>query len=474
VARRHLGTRWHSPTLRNAWGIECHNWDTTLSGLAALASTSQRSAAASGTRAKILALQPQLRGFCASAPSSSSSSYTSTSSSSSSSSQGTLNLPPPPSKSKPSNEHLDGFQHHWIESDCDDRMLIYCGVWKNRSIHRHRGVVIYMHSFGSHVHDPRGFEENIMEPLRHQGFGVIGFDGRGQGRTGKAAASFGAIGDGADRLDDLGTVLRFAQQQFGNTPLFLMGHGFGGTEAACFLSQRSTSEEAKAIKGLVLLAPCCNVDNFIPMILRVIIKMESWRGTTHLNINDLFNHAALSKDITDARLSGKNLKVLFGTVDRDGSGLLDLKEFERALNKELGIGLTHEEVVATFNRFDDDQDGHVSIEELIHHISAYHPEDDYCLRTFKVETDFDWFTRTLRPTEIHVPILLVHGRNDKIQRFCDAVKFVRSTSSADIKIAAFDDLRHGIAMDMDAPIVFKEIQNWLKARTSDVNDPDPE
>merc|ERR1712099_211637 len=118
----------------------------------------------------------------------------------------------------------------------------------------------------------------------------------------------------------------------------------------------------------------------------------------------------------------------FRVADRDGSGQLDLQEFGRAVNTEMGLGLSAEEVQETFARFDGDSDGFVSIEELVREIVAHHPEDDYCLTAFKVDTDFDWYERSMDAAKISCPVLLIHGRSDRVVRFEDAGEFVGKTS----------------------------------------------
>lgn len=361
----------------------------------------------------------------------------------------------------------EGFESRWLPSRTADGLPLYCGIWSSpcRSS-RPRGIVIYVHGFGSHVHDPRGFEDNILRPLWQQGYGVWGFDSRGQGRTGQAAGQLGDIGHGDDRMTDLSTVIAAAAQHFPGAALFLMGHGLGGSEVLSFMSLHGQSPEGQAIRGLLLLAPCCKITSRHPLLLRLLMRMESMKGTTHLQISDLWTPSSLSKDITDKRFPATTLDQVFRTVDRDGSGMLNPEEFERALNGELAMGLTAEEAQATFRRFDTDSDGHISIDELILHITAHHPEDDYCMKTFKVDTDFDWFSRSMRAPAVETPLLLVHGRNDKVDPFEEAAAFVKATHSEDKTIVPFENLRHGVAMDMDAPRVLEELRKWLGARTA--------
>jgi len=367
-----------------------------------------------------------------------------------------LPLPAPPQ------ECGRNFFHRWLRSS-GDGTPIYSAVWEgDRS--PPRAVIVYAHCFASHVHDPRGFQEKLLQPLAGRGFAVWGYDGRGQGRSGKAANRFGDIGKGEERMDDLATVIGAAQAHFAGVPVYLMGHSMGASDMLAFMSLRGGSVEGRAVQGLALLAPACDLQGRFSPFLRFLLKLEAWRGTTHFKVQDLWQTSAISKDLAHAGLRATDLAHLFHTCDRDGSGLLDVEEFERAVNKEMGLGLTREEIEASVEEFDRDKDGKVSIAELLRRLCASHPERDYMLSQFKLDTDFLWYDRVLNPSLVEPPLLLVHGRRDRVNRYEAARNFVEQAVSLDKTVKTFEDLRNGVAMDMDAPLVFSEVLAWLDAR----------
>ena len=59
-----------------------------------------------------------------------------------------------------------------------------------------------------------------------------------------------------------------------------------------------------------------------------------------------------------------DVKSVFRKIDTDGSGLIDFREFMRAM-KELRIDLTEDEGHQLFRRFDLDDSGEISYREFI-------------------------------------------------------------------------------------------------------------
>merc|ERR1740138_712560 len=71
--------------------------------------------------------------------------------------------------------------------------------------------------------------------------------------------------------------------------------------------------------------------------------------------------------------SGRQLDVLFGRFDRDGSGQLDEDEVRAALRRTLKIPpsvITDPEISALCNTLDADQSGSVSIAEIVGFLNA--------------------------------------------------------------------------------------------------------
>jgi alpha-beta hydrolase superfamily lysophospholipase len=251
-----------------------------------------------------------------------------------------------------------------------------------------------------------------------------------------------------------------ARQRFPKSPLFVMGHGNGGSEALAFLGEEC--EQAKAVQGVVLLSPRCDRGSYYSRFLQFCIKVHSIK---RIDVQDVWDTRDISKDFRHMRLPAATLKHIFQTCDSGDSGKLGLAEFARALNTEMRLGLSTEEIQETFKKFDADGSGQVSIDELVTTISYYCPEYDYCVKSLPTSIDFAWYDDAMKPERITAPTLLVHGLQNRVNTFEAAKCFVNAMSSEDKTIQCFESLRQGTACDLDAPRVLHSVVSWLDART---------
>eukprot|EP00927_Polykrikos_kofoidii_P022367 TRINITY_DN20905_c0_g1_i1.p1 TRINITY_DN20905_c0_g1~~TRINITY_DN20905_c0_g1_i1.p1 ORF type:complete len:517 (+),score=67.72 TRINITY_DN20905_c0_g1_i1:172-1722(+) len=434
--------------------------------------------------------------------------------------RGGVMKPLPPLPPIPANKvGVPGFSHRWLASTASDAMRIYTAIWEPRwhntpvaeaasastaAAARNpiataaqaarcvaylagastspaietiahssnpvasqrwpaaRGAVVFAHGFGSHVHDPSGFEQSLIERLSDNGYRVWGYDKRGHGRTGRASGRFGDIGAGEARMDDLATVIDAARAELEpGTPLFIMGHCMGGSDALAFLSREDHLMQARAIDGLILLAPRCDRGGVFSLPMRFLIKLD---GLTHVDVSEVFDRRDMSKDVSRMQLTAEQLMHIFHTCDRDKSGYLDRDEFATALNREMQLNLDQAAIAETFSRVDTSDDGLISVDELVRKLAIFHPEDEFCLKQIPVTNDFIWYDSVMDASKVSVPLLLIHGRNDRVNKFEAARDFVEASASSDRTIKCIDGLRHGVAMDMDAPRVRDEVLDWLAAR----------
>ncbi len=105
-----------------------------------------------------------------------------------------------------------------------------------------RAVVVLVHGLGEHI----GRYQHVAEALNATGFGVIGFDLPGHGRSSgpRGHASYNQI------MDDIDHLLKEAAQRYPGTPCFLYGHSLGGSLVLYYCLKRRPD-----LQGVIASAP---------------------------------------------------------------------------------------------------------------------------------------------------------------------------------------------------------------------------
>jgi len=119
-----------------------------------------------------------------------------------------------------------------------------------------RGVLVFIHGFIEHL----ARYEHVHKRWADRGFVVFTFDQRGFGRTAldskKSPGSvYGRTGD-ADQIADIAWALRVAQESNPTVPLFLMGHSMGGGLVLSFATRADTQESVSQLSGIIASSPC--------------------------------------------------------------------------------------------------------------------------------------------------------------------------------------------------------------------------
>ena len=84
-----------------------------------------------------------------------------------------------------------------------------------------KGVVIFFHTMVLYT----GISSNVAKNLASNGFTFVGYDQRGHGRS---EGEKGYLDDHKIILQDAVTFIQNIFKMYPNTPVFLMGHSFGG------------------------------------------------------------------------------------------------------------------------------------------------------------------------------------------------------------------------------------------------------
>ncbi|KAF8483652.1 lysophospholipase [Russula ochroleuca] len=119
-----------------------------------------------------------------------------------------------------------------------------------------RAVVVFIHGFAEHVVR----YEYVHRRWADRGFSVFTFDQRGFGRTAldskkSPSAVYGRTGD-ADQISDVAWALQIAQEANPTVPIFLMGHSMGGALVLSFVTRPHTQESVSQLSGIIASSPC--------------------------------------------------------------------------------------------------------------------------------------------------------------------------------------------------------------------------
>ena len=141
--------------------------------------------------------------------------------------------------------------HHEEMLEATDGVRLHFQMWQPSP--DSRAVLCLVHGHGDHSDR---FSDGVDELVKH-GFSVCAFDLRGHGRSG------GARGDAPSYytlLDDVGLLLRTAEERFTGLPRFLMGHSLGGNLVLNYALRRCPE-----LRGVVAISPWLDLAFRLPV-----------------------------------------------------------------------------------------------------------------------------------------------------------------------------------------------------------------
>jgi alpha-beta hydrolase superfamily lysophospholipase len=106
-----------------------------------------------------------------------------------------------------------------------------------------KAVVCLVHGLGEHI----GRYDHVAAALTRAGYGMIGFDLRGHGRSGGPRGHSPSL---EAYMTDIGLLLEQAAQRYPNLPRFLYGHSLGGLLTLTYVLLRKPS-----VEGVVVTSP---------------------------------------------------------------------------------------------------------------------------------------------------------------------------------------------------------------------------
>lgn len=187
-----------------------------------------------------------------------------------------------------------------------------------------RAVVVIVHGLAEHS----GRYGGVADLLVPRGYGVIGYDHPGHGRTAGRRACFRRFGD---LTETLAMVLGQVRTEQPGTPIFLLGHSMGGLIAAARLADGEAG-----LAGAVLSAPSLMPPGPVPRVKGSVLKLCSALApglrVTRLDAETISRDPAVVSAyradplVYTGRISARSTSELLGAMRRlaDGAARITL------------------------------------------------------------------------------------------------------------------------------------------------------
>lgn len=117
-----------------------------------------------------------------------------------------------------------------------------------------RGAICLVHGLGEHI----GRYEHTAEHFSSHGYAFLGVDLLGHGRS---PGERGHVGKYEHIMEQVGELLKRADEMFPSAPLFLYGHSMGGNIVLNYLARRKPS-----LAGAVVTSPWLQLTSPIPRV----------------------------------------------------------------------------------------------------------------------------------------------------------------------------------------------------------------
>ncbi len=181
-------------------------------------------------------------------------------------------------------------------------LKIYASEWRPDA--GPRGVVAVVHGLGEHV----GRYQHVADALNQAGYGVIGFDLAGHGRSEGVRGH--ATYDGV--LEDIDRLLQEAGERYPNQPCFLYGHSLGGALTIYYALKRRP-----ALNGFIATSPGLYPGAPVPPVKLLLAKVMAavkpdFTMQNELDVNNLSRDTAIVQAYKDDPLVHGKISTRLG------------------------------------------------------------------------------------------------------------------------------------------------------------------
>lgn len=276
-----------------------------------------------------------------------------------------------------------------------------------------KAVVVISHGMAEHKERYIPF----MEYLNRNAYACIIHDHRGHGESAESKDDWGYFNDeDADAIvEDLALVIDSAKNLYPNSKVILFGHSMGSMVVRKYLKSYDAQIDALIVCG----SPSYNPMSKMALVL--ISLMEKFKGKRYR--------------------SPLIQKLAFGSYSKGIEG--DVEERWISYNPD-NVEAYHKE----------EKDGFVFTLNGFKNLFTL-MQDIYHCTNWKLENP-------------DLPILFIAGEDDPViislDKYQEAVDFLRSIGYNDVTSKAYPKMRHEILNELDARTVFNDITEWLKLK----------
>lgn len=162
-----------------------------------------------------------------------------------------------------------------------DGLNIYAKEWKPEG--QVKASIALVHGLGEHI----GRYDHVAEAFTQAGFGMVGFDLRGHGRS---DGERGYTTSNAAVMGDISQNIQNAKEHFPGVPTFLYGHSLGGNLGLYFVLTQKAD-----LKGAIITSPGLATAKPVPATLKIASKVLAVLAPK-TKINNTLDVSGLSRD----------------------------------------------------------------------------------------------------------------------------------------------------------------------------------
>jgi alpha-beta hydrolase superfamily lysophospholipase len=180
-------------------------------------------------------------------------------------------------------------------------------VLEGNDIPNMKAIILYIHGVGSHfqyIYDCIDYIYYREKLFGKFGFKTFAFEFHSHGKSDGDTRCY--IKNFDDMLDDLNNMIKYINNKYPETKIFLCGESMGGAVVIKYIIDRKLMCEQYNISGVILLSPLCGIDEELkpsPIMTKILLTMSQLFPKLKMAITtkDLSKKSVYNSDFLKAR-----------------------------------------------------------------------------------------------------------------------------------------------------------------------------